>query len=34
MSADKLRAMGWAPQIPLETGIRDVYAWFLRHAAA
>lgn len=33
MSADKLRAMGWAPSIALEQGIREVYAWFLTHVA-
>ncbi|MEL6477687.1 MAG: GDP-L-fucose synthase [Pseudomonadota bacterium] len=27
MSADRLRAMGWAPSIPLERGIAEVYAW-------
>ncbi len=29
MSADRLRAMGWAPKIPLRDGIASVYAWFL-----
>ncbi|MBO9559088.1 MAG: GDP-L-fucose synthase [Caulobacter sp.] len=29
MSADKLRAMGWAPRIPLREGVAKTYAWFL-----
>jgi GDP-L-fucose synthase len=29
MSADKLRNMGWAPQIGLEVGISSTYAWLL-----
>tara|TARA_R110002020_G_scaffold89684_3_gene218982 strand:- start:657 stop:1595 length:939 start_codon:yes stop_codon:yes gene_type:complete len=29
MSADKLRAMGWAPKIGLEQGISETYQWFL-----
>jgi len=29
MSADKLRAMGWAPKIGLEQGIAETYRWFL-----
>lgn len=29
MSADKLRAMGWSPRIPLEQGIRQTYGWYL-----
>ncbi|MGV3554652.1 MAG: GDP-L-fucose synthase [Croceibacterium sp.] len=33
MSADKLRAMGWAPSIPLPEGIRSTYEWFLENAA-
>lgn len=34
MSADKLRAMGWKPQIALRDGIASTYDWFLRHRAA
>ncbi|MEQ1900561.1 MAG: GDP-L-fucose synthase [Devosia sp.] len=30
MSAEKLRALGWAPSIPLEDGIRRTYEWFLK----
>lgn len=33
MSADTLRAMGWAPRIPLEEGVRAVYAWFRENGA-
>jgi GDP-L-fucose synthase len=33
MSADKLRAMGWTPSIPLPQGIRSTYEWFLANAA-
>ena len=29
MSAEKLRAMGWAPKIALEEGIAATYRWFL-----
>ena len=28
MSADRLRAMGWSPQIGLKDGITSAYAWF------
>lgn len=31
MSGDRLRALGWAPGIRLEDGIRATYAWFLEH---
>jgi len=30
MSTAKLRALGWAPRIGLEAGIRATYAWFCR----
>jgi GDP-L-fucose synthase len=33
MSADKLRAMGWSPSIPLPEGIGSTYQWFLDNAA-
>lgn len=31
MSAERLRAMGWSPSIPLPEGIRAVYDWFLQN---
>ncbi len=31
MSADRLRAMGWAPKIGLEEGVAETYRWFLAH---
>jgi len=31
MSADKLRAMGWTPSIPLKEGIESTYQWFLKN---
>jgi GDP-L-fucose synthase len=34
MSAEKLRDMGWAPQISLKQGIIETYQWFLEHCAA
>lgn len=34
MSSAKLRALGWEPAIPLETGLRLTYQWFLEHNAA
>ena len=33
MSADRLRAIGWAPRVPLREGIAATYDWFLREAA-
>jgi GDP-L-fucose synthase len=33
MSADKLRATGWAPRIDLKDGITAVYQWFLANKA-
>ena len=33
MSADKLRAMGWAPKIALKDGIETAYKWFLENTA-
>jgi GDP-L-fucose synthase len=33
MSADKLRATGWAPKIGLEEGVASVYKWFLANKA-
>ncbi|QVM83703.1 GDP-L-fucose synthase [Novosphingobium decolorationis] len=34
MSADKLRAMGWSPTIPLEQGIASTYRWYLDNICA
>lgn len=31
MSADKIRAMGWKPNIDLQTGIQTTYQWFLEN---
>ena len=31
MSADKIRALGWAPSIPLSAGLKSTYQWFLDH---
>ncbi|HEU5096173.1 MAG TPA: GDP-L-fucose synthase [Reyranella sp.] len=31
MSADKLRALGWTPNIGLREGIASTYEWFLQH---
>ncbi len=33
MSADRLRAMGWAPKIGLADGIASTYRWFVDNAA-
>ena len=33
MSAERLRAMGWAPRIGLREGIAQTYRWFLDHVA-
>lgn len=33
MDSKRLNAMGWAPKITLENGIRDAYHWFLAHHA-
>jgi GDP-L-fucose synthase len=34
MSADKLRALGWTPNIGLREGIAATYEWFLGNIAA
>ena len=34
MSAAKLQAIGWTPQIPLKDGLERTYAWFLEHHAS
>ena len=33
MSNDKLAGMGWSPRIPLETGLKTTYDWFLANKA-
>ncbi len=33
MDSSRLRALGWAPAIPLRSGIESTYAWFLDHRA-
>lgn len=33
MDVGRLEAMGWKAKIPLETGIRDTYRWFLENHA-
>ena len=30
MNGDKIRDMGWTPQIELDAGLRKTYAWFLK----
>jgi GDP-L-fucose synthase len=34
MSNEKLAAMGWAPSIPLETGLGTTYRWFVENKTA
>lgn len=31
MSSDKLKSLGWSPQIDLEAGVRETVGWFLEH---
>jgi GDP-L-fucose synthase len=33
LDSSKLNAMGWKPQIGIEQGLRDTYAWFLENIA-
>jgi GDP-L-fucose synthase len=33
LDVSRLRALGWAPQIPLREGIERTYSWFLEHRA-
>jgi GDP-L-fucose synthase len=32
LDASRIRAFGWQPQIPLDVGIRQTYAWFCQNA--
>jgi GDP-L-fucose synthase len=34
MDSARLTRLGWRPRIGLEEGVRDTYAWFLRHEDA
>lgn len=31
LEISKLKALGWQPTIPLQTGLADTYQWFLQH---
>lgn len=33
LDVSRLTALGWRPRIDLPTGLRETYAWFLKHAA-
>ena len=33
MSADRLKATGWEPRIPLDKGVAHAYEWFLKNVA-
>jgi GDP-L-fucose synthase len=34
LDVSRLRALGWQPKIPLDTGIRQTYEWFRQHQAS
>lgn len=34
ISSAKVRALGWAPQVDFEAGLRQTVAWYLEHSAA
>jgi GDP-L-fucose synthase len=34
ISVDKIRALGWLPQIELRSGVASTYAWFQRHCVS
>jgi dTDP-glucose 4,6-dehydratase len=33
LDADRLRALGWAPQVPFERGLADTVRWYAEHEA-
>jgi GDP-L-fucose synthase len=33
MDVSRIRALGWAPRISLEEGVRRSYEWYLANAA-
>jgi GDP-L-fucose synthase len=33
MDVSRIKNLGWSPRIPLDEGIRGVYAWYLQHGA-
>jgi GDP-L-fucose synthase len=33
LDVSRLRALGWAPSVPLRAGLESTYEWFLRHQA-
>jgi len=33
LDSGRIRALGWAPAIDLDTGLRDTYRWFMEHVA-
>ncbi|MCE5245440.1 GDP-L-fucose synthase, partial [bacterium] len=33
LDVSRLKALGWAPRIPLERGIAETYAWYVESLA-